>query len=212
MFGVISIHNMPILDAIARHNRIRFVPARGEAGAMNMADAYARVCALARRRHHQHRNGGRERRGLAGRGAHRRLAGAAHHLPDRPRPTWTAIAPPSTTCRGRPTCCAAVSKAYFRVWEGRTAVGMSKRRRGPRSRRRADRSRSKSPSTCSAKKSRARDHVGIGPIAPQAADPTLLDALAALVRRPSGRCCGSAAARARRARRRSIWPNAASRS
>jgi acetolactate synthase I/II/III large subunit len=43
MFGVISIHNMPILDAIARQGRIRFVPARGEAGAMNMADAYARV-------------------------------------------------------------------------------------------------------------------------------------------------------------------------
>ncbi|MGB6535371.1 MAG: thiamine pyrophosphate-binding protein [Xanthobacteraceae bacterium] len=42
-FGVISIHNMPILDAIARHGRIRFVAARGEAGAMNMADAYARV-------------------------------------------------------------------------------------------------------------------------------------------------------------------------
>jgi acetolactate synthase-1/2/3 large subunit len=42
-FGVISIHNMPILDAIARQSRIRFVPARGEAGAMNMADAYARV-------------------------------------------------------------------------------------------------------------------------------------------------------------------------
>ena len=30
-FGVISIHNMPILDAIARGNRIRFVPARSEA-------------------------------------------------------------------------------------------------------------------------------------------------------------------------------------
>jgi acetolactate synthase-1/2/3 large subunit len=43
VFGVISIHNMPILDAFARHGRIRFVPARGEAGAMNMADAYARV-------------------------------------------------------------------------------------------------------------------------------------------------------------------------
>ncbi|PWS38459.1 thiamine pyrophosphate-binding protein [Falsiroseomonas bella] len=42
-FGVISIHNMPILDAIARQGRIRFVPARGEAGAMNMADAFARV-------------------------------------------------------------------------------------------------------------------------------------------------------------------------
>ncbi|OWJ75138.1 thiamine pyrophosphate-binding protein [Haematobacter genomosp. 1] len=43
IFGVISIHNMPILDAVARQGRIRFVPARGEAGAMNMADAFARV-------------------------------------------------------------------------------------------------------------------------------------------------------------------------
>ena len=41
--SVISIHNMPLLDAIARQGRIRFVPARGEADAMNMADAYARV-------------------------------------------------------------------------------------------------------------------------------------------------------------------------
>ncbi|MGR3562449.1 MAG: thiamine pyrophosphate-binding protein [Heliomarina sp.] len=43
VFGVISIHNMPILDALAEQGRIRFVPARGEAGAMNMADAHARV-------------------------------------------------------------------------------------------------------------------------------------------------------------------------
>ncbi len=43
IFGVISIHNMPILDAVARQGRVRFVPARGEAGAMNMADAFARV-------------------------------------------------------------------------------------------------------------------------------------------------------------------------
>ncbi len=43
VFGVISIHNMPILDAILRQGRITFVPARGEAGAMNMADAFARV-------------------------------------------------------------------------------------------------------------------------------------------------------------------------
>lgn len=43
VFGVISIHNMPILDAIYRQGKIRFVSARGEAGAMNMADAYARV-------------------------------------------------------------------------------------------------------------------------------------------------------------------------
>lgn len=42
-FGVISIHNMPILDAVGRRNTIRFVMARGEAGAANMADGYARV-------------------------------------------------------------------------------------------------------------------------------------------------------------------------
>ena len=42
-FGVVSIHNMPILDAIGRRQRIRFVPARGEAGAAGMADAYARA-------------------------------------------------------------------------------------------------------------------------------------------------------------------------
>jgi len=42
-FGVISIHNMPILDAFNARGDIRFVPARGEAGACNMADAYARV-------------------------------------------------------------------------------------------------------------------------------------------------------------------------
>jgi acetolactate synthase-1/2/3 large subunit len=42
-FGVISIHNMPILDAFYKRQKIRFVSARGEAGACNMADAYARV-------------------------------------------------------------------------------------------------------------------------------------------------------------------------
>ncbi len=42
-FGVISIHNMPILDGFHTRGKIRFVSARGEAGACNMADAYARV-------------------------------------------------------------------------------------------------------------------------------------------------------------------------
>jgi len=42
-FGVVSIHNTPMLDAIGRRNAIRFIPARGEAGAGSMADAYARV-------------------------------------------------------------------------------------------------------------------------------------------------------------------------
>ncbi len=44
-FGVISIHNMPILDAIAQRGAIRFVSARGEAGATSMADACARSTA-----------------------------------------------------------------------------------------------------------------------------------------------------------------------
>ncbi|MCY0855825.1 thiamine pyrophosphate-binding protein [Cupriavidus sp. D39] len=42
-FGVISIHNMPILDAMGERGKIRFVPARGEAGGTNMADACART-------------------------------------------------------------------------------------------------------------------------------------------------------------------------
>lgn len=48
-FGVISIHNMPILDAFGRRaaakipGAIRFVPSRSESGAVNMADANARV-------------------------------------------------------------------------------------------------------------------------------------------------------------------------
>jgi acetolactate synthase-1/2/3 large subunit len=43
-FGVISLHNMPVLDAILRRQPgLRFIPARGEAGAMNMADAATRV-------------------------------------------------------------------------------------------------------------------------------------------------------------------------
>lgn len=42
-FGVISIHNMPILDPLGVRGNIRYISARGEAGALNMADAHARV-------------------------------------------------------------------------------------------------------------------------------------------------------------------------
>ena len=42
-FGVISIHNLPMLDALGRNAVTRFVPTRGEAGAVNMADAYSRT-------------------------------------------------------------------------------------------------------------------------------------------------------------------------
>ena len=42
-FGVISIHNVPMLDAISRRAATRFVMARGELGAGHMADGYARA-------------------------------------------------------------------------------------------------------------------------------------------------------------------------
>ncbi len=42
-FGVASIHNLPIVDALDRCAGIRCIPARGEAGALNMADGYARA-------------------------------------------------------------------------------------------------------------------------------------------------------------------------
>ncbi|MBS6059704.1 MAG: thiamine pyrophosphate-binding protein [Pantoea sp.] len=46
LYGVISIHNLPIADAIGQREKIRFVPARGEAGAVTMADAHGRFSGL----------------------------------------------------------------------------------------------------------------------------------------------------------------------
>lgn len=43
IFGIISIHNIPIFDALERHGGFRVVSARHEGAAVNMADAYARV-------------------------------------------------------------------------------------------------------------------------------------------------------------------------
>jgi acetolactate synthase-1/2/3 large subunit len=44
VFGIASVHNIPMLDAIGRRNAIRFVMARGESGAAHMADGYGRAC------------------------------------------------------------------------------------------------------------------------------------------------------------------------
>lgn len=49
VFGVISVHNLPLVEAVSRH--LRFVPVRHEASAVNAADGYARAtgglgCAL----------------------------------------------------------------------------------------------------------------------------------------------------------------------
>ncbi|MEU4418975.1 thiamine pyrophosphate-binding protein, partial [Nocardia salmonicida] len=49
VFGIISVHNLPLVEAVAKH--LRFVPVRHEASAVNAADGYARAtgglgCAL----------------------------------------------------------------------------------------------------------------------------------------------------------------------
>jgi acetolactate synthase-1/2/3 large subunit len=42
-FGIVSVHNIPILDSLSRRGKIRFVMTRGEMGAAHMADGYSRV-------------------------------------------------------------------------------------------------------------------------------------------------------------------------
>ncbi|MCB9868184.1 MAG: thiamine pyrophosphate-binding protein [Phycisphaerales bacterium] len=42
-FGIISVHNVPLLDALHRRGTVRFVMCRGEMGGTHMADGYARV-------------------------------------------------------------------------------------------------------------------------------------------------------------------------
>jgi acetolactate synthase-1/2/3 large subunit len=43
VFGIASVHNIPMLDAIGRRNAVHFVMTRGELGGAHMADGYARV-------------------------------------------------------------------------------------------------------------------------------------------------------------------------
>src|SRR5690606_1415485 len=43
VFGIISVHNLPIMDGIGLRPGIRMVMARGEAGAAHMADGQARA-------------------------------------------------------------------------------------------------------------------------------------------------------------------------
>jgi acetolactate synthase I/II/III large subunit len=43
VFGIVSVHNLPIVDAIARSAAITFVEARHEQGAVHAADGYARA-------------------------------------------------------------------------------------------------------------------------------------------------------------------------
>lgn len=122
-FGVISIHNMPILDAIARQGRIRFVPARGEAGAMNMADAYARVsrslgvCITST---------GTAAGNAAGSQVEALTAGSPvlHITTQIDRPFMDRDRAPIHDVPRQPDMLRAISKGYVRVWEPHQAVDM----------------------------------------------------------------------------------------
>src|SRR5499427_5329947 len=182
VFGVISIHNMPILDAIARHNRIRFVPARGEAGAMNMADAYARVL---RSLGVVITSTGTAAGNAAGSQVEALTAGSPvlHITSQIDRPWMDRDRAAIHDVPRQADMLKAISKAYFRVWEGRTAVGMIEAAaraaltapRGPVS--------LEIPIDVQREKVARPEHIGVGPILAQPADPKLLDALAELVRK-----------------------------
>jgi acetolactate synthase-1/2/3 large subunit len=120
-FGVISIHNMPLLDAIARHGRIRFIPARGEAGAMNMADAHARVtrglgvCITST---------GTAAGNAAGAQVEALTAGSPvlHITTQIDRPFMDRDRAPIHDVPRQPDMLKAISKAYVRAWEPGAAV------------------------------------------------------------------------------------------
>src|SRR6202171_4509455 len=181
VFGVISIHNMPILDAIARHDRIRFVPARSEAGAMNMADACARVT---RSLGVVITSTGTAAANAAGSQVEALTAGSPvlHITSQIDRPFMDRDRAAIHDVPRQADMLRAISKAYFRAWEGRTAVAMIEAAaraaltppRGPVS--------LEIPIDVQREKSPRPQHVGLGLITPQAPDPGLLDALSVLVR------------------------------
>ncbi|MGD9863112.1 MAG: thiamine pyrophosphate-binding protein [Pseudodonghicola sp.] len=122
MFGVISIHNMPILDAVARQGRIRFVPARGEAGAMNMADAYARasgglgVCLTSTGTAAGNAAGAQAEALTAGSRVLHITSQVDTHYADRDRAPIHDVPKQAEMLRG-------LSKAVFRMWDANGAVG-----------------------------------------------------------------------------------------
>ena len=85
VFGIVSVHNLPIYDAIARRGTITPIGVRHEQAAAHAADGYARatgelgvVIASTGPGHDQHHDG-------PVRGELRLVAGAAHHRADRQR-------------------------------------------------------------------------------------------------------------------------------
>jgi acetolactate synthase I/II/III large subunit len=180
-FGVISIHNMPILDAMVRHGRIRFVAARSEAGAMNMADAYARV---GRSLGIVITSTGTAAANAAGSQVEALTAGSpVLHVTsqiDRPYMDRDRAAIHDVPRQGE--MLRAISKASFRVWEARTAASMVEAAaraaltppRGPVS--------LEIPIDVQREQAPRPLRVALAPIVPQEPEPAVIDELAKLVR------------------------------
>lgn len=120
-FGVISIHNMPILDAIHRQQRIQFVPARTEAGAMNMADAAARI---SQSLGVVITSTGTAAGNAAGAQVEALTAGSPvlHITSQIDRPFMDRDRAAIHDVPRQPEMLKAVSKSYFRIWDARTAA------------------------------------------------------------------------------------------
>jgi acetolactate synthase I/II/III large subunit len=113
---------MPILDAIARQGRIRFVPARGEAGAMNMADAWARVSG---RMGVVFTSTGTAAGNAAGAQVESLTAGTAllHITSTVDTGFMDRDRAPIHDVPRQPDMLRAVSKAYVRMWDAGSAIG-----------------------------------------------------------------------------------------
>ena len=181
VFGVISIHNMPILDALARQGRIRFVTSRSEAGAMNMADAYARV---SRSLGVVITSTGTAAGNAAGSQVEAQTAGSPvlHITSQVDRPFMDRDRAPIHDVPRQAEMLKAISKSYFRVWEARSAVGMIQAAaraaltapRGPVS--------LEIPIDVQREIVPRQQHISLGVITPQAPDADAMADLAAMVR------------------------------
>src|SRR5207237_10935266 len=115
---VCTIHMMPTVEAIARGNVILFVTARSEVGAMNMADAYARV---ARSLGVVITSTGTAAGNAAGSQVEALTAGSPvlHITSQIDRPYMDRDRAAIHDVPRQADMLKAISKAYFRAWEGR---------------------------------------------------------------------------------------------
>ena len=83
VFGIASVHNLPILDAMRRAGGFRIIDMRHEQSAVHAADGYSRVTGRLGSRHHIYRTGRRERHGRTLRSRVRVLSRADADRPGR---------------------------------------------------------------------------------------------------------------------------------